>query len=1017
MGQEEQVAWELEPGRQRVIGGAASLPKPPDSAEDFDDPDDLAAFLDAMRWGAVSSADPRSIQSPFRSGITIEDYQLEPVVRAIRMPRANLLIADDVGLGKTIEAGLVAQELLTRHRIHQVLIVCPASLLVKWQEEMRDKFGLDFVIVNTELMRKLRRERGPHVNPWSHHQRLITSMEWFRKEGHGGPLQLFRETLPGPGDPLYPRRYGLLIVDEADKVAPKGSGKVPVDSLQTAAIRVISPHFEHKLFLTATPHSGSPRSFSALLHLLDDQRFVRGLERQDEVQKDAVVVRRLKTELTQADGKTPRFHARKVEALEVAYGQKEKDLYGQLVQYGELLRAVKFDGSRGPVEFVLQILKKRMLSSPQAFVHTLQKHVRTLRGLKDDDSPKRARRPSPGVLERFLEDAQSEYADDDAYEDELGDAMERASSMFEAMPDKAQGLLRAMADTAEQACHRPDSKAKKLFEFIDETCCPDGEWNDERIIVFTEYRTTQNWLIGLMANKGIRDPGRLRVLYGGMDSDERERIKNEFQAEPDDEESEVRILLATDMASFGIDLQNHCHRLVHYEIPWSPSVLEQRSGRIDRHGQDSPPLIYHFVAEGFASRSSGDEPEGSIFEGDQAFLAVVVRKLEEQSADLHGKVNPVIASQVKERMLGKRKDLDIPDQPHDPNAAARMLASRRRIAEEVKALRERLDQSRDDLHIHPGSIRRVVDLALRFAGQPRLMDAELKGVWPDPDGKREQTPVFLMPALTDGWAACAVGVIHPLSGKVRPITFDHDVAKKRDKVVLAHLNHPLVRMSQMLLRAEADEAEGQGQLRRFSVREVSSDELAGPSAIVWGRLLVLGGDGQRIHEELISAAVRYKDGRTRRVDTVSEVDRLSALQGQSVEEDVLEATRSAWSTFSEPLTAALEARVKARTANLESIVQRRTKEEASKVKAIFAELSKQIETELKDRKTIEASLFKEEEEREFMRDTKGLREELQNIDARMASEVEQVVKRFADPHPRNFPVAVELLVPKGWKGI
>src|SRR5439155_9824992 len=107
----------------------------------FDAPDRLDAFLDAVRWGAASTADVRSIQVPFRSGIEIEDYQLDPVVRAIQMPRVNLLIADDVGLGKTVEAGMTALELTIRHRARRILVVCPASLQVQWRDQSRDKLG------------------------------------------------------------------------------------------------------------------------------------------------------------------------------------------------------------------------------------------------------------------------------------------------------------------------------------------------------------------------------------------------------------------------------------------------------------------------------------------------------------------------------------------------------------------------------------------------------------------------------------------------------------------------------------------------------------------------------------------------------------------------------------------------------------------------------------------------------------------------------------------------------------
>jgi hypothetical protein len=159
-GDELTVIWELEAGT-RVIPHQ-ELPRPVRGR--LDSPGRLDAFLDAIRWGAVATADSTALQAPFRSGISIEEYQLDPVVRALAMPRPNLLIADDVGLGKTIEAGLVVQELLLRHRARTVLVVCPAGLCVKWQEEMLERFGLEFRIVNTDALRQLRRDRGVGAN-------------------------------------------------------------------------------------------------------------------------------------------------------------------------------------------------------------------------------------------------------------------------------------------------------------------------------------------------------------------------------------------------------------------------------------------------------------------------------------------------------------------------------------------------------------------------------------------------------------------------------------------------------------------------------------------------------------------------------------------------------------------------------------------------------------------------------------------------------------------------------------
>ena len=144
LGEEIEVLWELEPGAHVIE--RAGLP----SLTGLDDPRQLEAFLDAVRWGAATNADRGYLQAPFRSGVSIEDYQLDPLVRAIDMARTNLLIADDVGLGKTIEAGLVIQEMLLRHRARTVLVLCPASLQEKWRVEMAEKFGLEFRIVDTE---------------------------------------------------------------------------------------------------------------------------------------------------------------------------------------------------------------------------------------------------------------------------------------------------------------------------------------------------------------------------------------------------------------------------------------------------------------------------------------------------------------------------------------------------------------------------------------------------------------------------------------------------------------------------------------------------------------------------------------------------------------------------------------------------------------------------------------------------------------------------------------------------
>ena len=205
--------------------------------------------------------------------------------------------------------------MILRHRVRSVLIVCPSSLQVQWQEEMRDKFGLEFRIIDSESISQLRRKRGIHVNPWSHFPRLITSLDYIKRER---PLRTFRETLPAGDQPNYPRAYDLLIVDEAHNVAPSGRGKYATDSMRTVAIRQMVHHFEHKLFLSATPHNGYRESFAALLELLDSQRFARALT-PDRTQLDAVMVRRMKSELKLRWDGSRRFAERIVKYLEVPY--------------------------------------------------------------------------------------------------------------------------------------------------------------------------------------------------------------------------------------------------------------------------------------------------------------------------------------------------------------------------------------------------------------------------------------------------------------------------------------------------------------------------------------------------------------------------------------------------------------------------------------------------------------------------------------------------------------------------
>jgi SNF2 family DNA or RNA helicase len=996
LGETLQVIWELESGTR--IEERLGLPE----LSGFDPPRRLDAFLNAAQWGAVSTADGKSLQAPFRSGIEIEDYQLDPLVRAVQMPRVNLLIADDVGLGKTIETGLIVQELLSRNRARTVLVICPAALQVQWRDQMRDKFGLEFRIVDSDLMKALRRNRGIHTNPWTHFPRLITSIDFLKRDR---PMRLFREVLPPEDAPKYPRRFDILIVDEAHNVEPVGRGRYATNSLRTLAIRTLAPHFEHKLFVSATPHNGYKESFTALLELLDNQRFACGVE-PDRQQLQAVMVRRLKSELPPRWDGTPRFPARHLEALEVDYTAEEKQAHAWLREYTALRQSNSRDEvERYATEFVLKLLKKRLFSSPAAFAATLVQHEQSLTAAQKP-AAQANHRPSPGILRQYLDQAEEEYADDEAYETAESEALGTATRLFHAPTLAERDLLGKMRKWAEDASKRPDSKTRKLLDWLKQVVTPDGKWSDERVIIFTEYRATQKWLQSRLVAEGLTQNERLMTLYGGMPTEDREKIKAAFQADPSI--SPVRILLATDAASEGIDLQNHCHRVVHIEIPWNPNRLEQRNGRVDRHGQTHDVQIYHFVGAGYRKRSTPDalSDEGPrTLEADLEFLMRAAEKVEQIREDL-GKVGPVIAQQVEEAMLGRRTRLQTEQAERDSEPVRRMLKFERDLRKAIAQQVEQLDETRRDMHMSPQHVLEAVQTALQIAGQPALIPLELPTL-----GGGKPITAYRLPALSGSWAACAEGLAHPHTGQMRPIVFDHELARGRDDVVLAHLNHRLVQMSLRLLRAEVWSPASVRGLHRVTARVVPANVLRTPAVIAYARLVVIGGNSYRLHEEITTAGGLLKEGRFQRMNVGEVQQALAAATDAAPPETITQRMRELWPQVNEPLLQALDIRMRTRAEAIQKQLVERCEQDIARMTAVLTELQNAIRTELNEPESLQLELFTSEEREQALRNHDALQLRLSQIPHEIESETAAIRARYANPEPRLFPIAVTFLVP------
>ena len=521
---EERILWEIEPNRHLLEPNA--LPAPAHAggampAEDFD------ALLRAARWTALSpyldpaggeGPPPREpVASPFHGGVCVESYQLVPLLKALRMPRVSLLIADDVGLGKTVEAGLILTELLLRRRIRRVLVLTPASLRRQWQEELWEKFSLRFEVVDRQETERLRRRLGMDANPWRSFSRIVASYHYLRQPD---VLEQFRSACRTPEDsPHLP--WDLLIVDECHNLMPSPFGE---DSELCRMLRLVAPQFEHRLFLSATPHNGHTRSFTGLLEMLDPVRFTRTSEMNAAMRGrvEDVVVRRLKRDINARsvrpgsvqgepsgnDGGGPRFCTRHPPmALPLRADPRESALSAAFDTFRTAVRKLVSTGTRPRRRagtFAVEILGKRLLSCPTAFAESWS---RARQGFADQEI-EAAREAELAAAERAVrqetgDDREAEQREATAatvvgawlrnFVDDVGDEIRGIECALDALGFALDDI--AVTDQTPAVDARFDS----LLELIERLLRTNGEFrNDERLIVFTEYKTKRG-LAGVAA--------------------------------------------------------------------------------------------------------------------------------------------------------------------------------------------------------------------------------------------------------------------------------------------------------------------------------------------------------------------------------------------------------------------------------------------------------------------------------------------------------------------------------------
>jgi len=517
--------------------------------------------------------------------VGLEAYQLVPALRLLTKPRPSLLIADDVGLGKTIEAGLAMLELMARGRVRRVLVVTPPGLMEQWRQELYDKFGLEFRVIGNAADFAAAQESLPAgVNPWDALPRIITSIDYLKKE----PVR----------NRALRKRWDMIIVDEAHALAESGAPQNPYRTQRTRLGLALRDATRSLLLLTATPHNGYAHAFRSLLELVEPtMATLRGSQEDLRRRVQTAMVRRMKIHIRRParDGEGPAFPPRTVEGLPVLLAGPERELLQKVSAYcARTVRQAKRAEDEELIGFAMQIIKKRALSSWVALARTIEHRLEALEREEAHEEP-----PPPAELRDYqadlpLTEAQSERTARRILRSAIPRDERRRRSELQAL----NGIRAAL-----QRLTVREPKIEALVAELRRT--------DEKVIVFTEYRDTLDAIRArLDADPDFQN--RYVVLHGGLTRPERLRRQDRF-ARP-----ETKVLLATDAASEGLNLQRYCRRIIHLELPWNPNRLEQRNGRVDRYGQTLEPIIRYLYYP--------DSPEDDV-------LSRLVQKIEQMTQD------------------------------------------------------------------------------------------------------------------------------------------------------------------------------------------------------------------------------------------------------------------------------------------------------------------------------------------------------------------------------------------------
>ncbi|WP_292074799.1 MULTISPECIES: helicase-related protein [unclassified Brevundimonas] len=587
------------------------------------DGDTLRLASEALRIRLAHLFDP--YLAVHASSIEALPHQITAVYGEM-LPRQPLrfLLADDPGAGKTIMAGLLIKELIIRGDLERCLIVAPGSLVEQWQDELKEKFGLDFRIVTRDQI-----EASLTGNPFVDHGRLILRLDMAARSDE---LKAKFEASP---------EWDLVICDEAHRMSASYFGNEVKETQRHRLGKLLGSRTRNLLLMSATPHNGKEADFQLFMGLLDGDRF-EGKPREGVHKADVSdMMRRLtKEELYRFDG-TPLFPERRAYTATFQLSPEEASLYSAVTDYvrNEMNRAdrVGDDKRRNNVGFALQILQRRLASSPAAIHKSLQRRLERLETRLGEERLGRtgeariAVMSMPSLDPDDLDEATGEEVE--AAEEAVLDQATAAQTIAELETEIA--MLRDLAAQA-LAVRRSgkDAKWRELDSILDHELMFDPVSQARRkIIIFTEPKDTLEYLAEKVRTR-LGSSEAVAVIHGGVAREQRRAAIAAFNDDP-----AVRVLIANDAAGEGVNLQRGAHLMVNYDLPWNPNRLEQRFGRIHRIGQTQVCHLWSLVA--------AETREGEVYRR-------LLDKIEEARAALGGRVYDVLGELFEGRSL---KDL------------------------------------------------------------------------------------------------------------------------------------------------------------------------------------------------------------------------------------------------------------------------------------------------------------------------------------------------------------------------